>query len=161
MNAALNGQLETLKFELQRQRDFDKVVASKYQVDLIVAQEPNTVLSGQLESLKVESQRHRDSKNDAKADLRRSLKDLRRIEDDLRAKLSLQDLGIPLEVHEKATGRLKELGRMIVDLTRQATILAVRYGDGKLASHHLFIHFVWMLNTFACRPNLKLHSYNP
>ncbi|KZP02524.1 hypothetical protein FIBSPDRAFT_972832 [Athelia psychrophila] len=108
MNAALNGQLETLKFEFQRQRDFDKVVASKYQVDLIVAQEPNAVLSGQLESLK------------------------RRIEDDLRVQLSLQDPGIPLEVHEKATGRLKEQGRMIVDLTRQATILAARYGDGKL-----------------------------
>ncbi|KZP19718.1 hypothetical protein FIBSPDRAFT_557490 [Athelia psychrophila] len=121
MNAALNGQLDTLKAEL-----------NKHQVDLTVAQESNAVLSGQLESLKVESQRHRDSENDAKADLRRSLKDLRRIEDDLRAQLSLQDPGIPLEVHEKATDRIKEQGRMIADLTRQATTLAARYKEGKL-----------------------------
>ncbi|KZP05635.1 hypothetical protein FIBSPDRAFT_1004197 [Athelia psychrophila] len=113
MNAVLNGQLETLKFEFQRQRDSDKVVANKYEVDLTVAQETNAVLS-----------------------------DLTRIKDDLRVQLSLQDPAIPLEVHEKATDRLKEQGRMIADLTRQATTLAARYKEGKLASHHFYIRTI-------------------
>ncbi|KZP09255.1 hypothetical protein FIBSPDRAFT_938558 [Athelia psychrophila] len=142
-----------------------KLIADKCQTDLVMTQQTNTNLNGRLVdmtstqeknafskalqtmlnwSLKVKSQRHRDSKNHAKVDLRRSSKDLRRIEDDVRAQLSLQDPGmsLPLAVHEKATNHLKQQDRMIANLTRQATILAARYGDRKLASHHLFIHFV-------------------
>lgn len=138
MNAALNGQLGALKLESQRQRDSDS----------IVAQETNAVLSGQLDNLKAESQRYRDSEDEVKADLRRSSEDLRRTVDDLRAQASLRDADITLEVHEKATNRIKEQGKMIADLTRQATTLAARYKEGKLVSHHLFIHFCLEGNQF-------------
>ncbi|KZP10338.1 hypothetical protein FIBSPDRAFT_872643 [Athelia psychrophila] len=45
MSAALNGQLETLNFQFQCQRDSDKVIA---QVDLTVAQATNAA-TGELE----------------------------------------------------------------------------------------------------------------
>lgn len=161
MHAALNGQLNTLKLESQRRRDSHKVVANRYQVDLTVVQEANAVLNSQIESLKVESQRHRDSENEVKADLRRSLEGLRRIVDDLRAQLSLQDAGVPLEVHDEATNRINEQDKMIVNLTRQATTLAARFKKKNLVGLHLLIHIVWMIDVFVCRPNLKRNSWDP
>lgn len=145
---ALNTQLESVKIEYQHQRDSDKLLVNKYQVDYRLAQEANAVLTSQVETMKLEAQCQRDAEHDSKADFRRSLEDLRRVEEDLRAQLSQKDPGVLHEDHKNAIRafetRVQEQEKMITGLTRQANTLATRYKEGQLVSHFPSMYFIYL-----------------